>query len=116
MRYPDSVEGTLMKGQLTQDMADKFRKDLKGDSDKWQALYGAQAKDTLTWGDVDPMKLKQAVAAATEDGAALLLARTSDAGALLIQVFTQKGKPKLYSSSVSELHEKLELISKICNV
>lgn len=76
--------------------------------DKWLDATLTPEKGKLTWMDADPEDLRDAIAAATEDGAAVLLSKTSDGGALLLQVIEGEGrKPKFYAADMAELNEVL---------
>lgn len=84
-------------------------------ADKWEALKSENdsGKASWTWAGADD--LLEAVAAVTADGAALLLSRTSDGGALVLQVWNGDGRHKLYPATVSELNEALRLIKDIAS-
>lgn len=83
--------------------------------DKWNRLVEATGRSSVTWNDADPTMLRDAVAAATEDGAALLFAKTSDGGALVVKVINDKKSVPLYPASTQSLHSTLELIAQIAN-
>lgn len=87
-----------------------LRKVTKAGTDKWSTLPALSNKGNLTWEEAAPDLLKAAIAAATEDGAALLLSKTSDGGALCIQLLHGTSRSKLYPSSADELKEALQLI------
>jgi CO dehydrogenase/acetyl-CoA synthase gamma subunit (corrinoid Fe-S protein) len=74
-----------------------------------------QAKTTsLSWSDADPADLQDAIAHVTEDGVALLLAKTSDGGALMAQALIGAGhKPKFYAASQAELNELLAMLARV---
>lgn len=82
-------------------------------TDKWGANLKLGSRGNLSWRDASPELLTEALAAATEDGAALLLSKTSDGGALSIAVLTDGGTHKLYPATAEELSEALQLIVKI---
>lgn len=84
-----------------------------GHGDKWGDHFALKSRGSVTWKDASPELLSSAIAAATEDGAALLLSKTQDGGALSIHVLTDGGTFKLYPASVGELQEGLQLIVKI---
>lgn len=95
--------------QTTHDL----RKNGKGPEDKWGAHFNLKGRGKLTWEDANPELLRAALAAATEDGAGLLLSKTSDGGALSIYVLTNGATHKLYPATAEELSEALQLIVKI---
>jgi hypothetical protein len=72
-----------------------------------------EKRGNCTWADAGAEDLLDAVVAATEDGAALLLSLTSDRGALAIHVLEGDTTHKLYPSTVAELNEALQLIAEI---
>lgn len=84
-----------------------------GASDKWSTNLTLSSRGKVTWMDADPQMLLAAVAAVTEDGAALLFSRTSDGGALALTVLVDGAAHKLYPASVAELREALQLLVKI---
>jgi hypothetical protein len=95
--------------QTTHDL----RKPQNGHVDKWGSHLTLQGRGKTTWLDANPELLRSAIAAATEDGAGLLLSKTSDGGALSIYVLTDGGTHKLYPATAEELAEALQLIVKI---
>lgn len=74
---------------------------------KWGIPLDSQLKGSLTWMDADPEDLRECIAAVTEDGAAILLSRTSDGGALMMQVLAEHSKPKWYPVTMQMLTETL---------
>lgn len=84
-------------------------------SDRYGQLTHSESRGGLTWVEADATLLRSAAAAVTEDGAALLLTKTSDGGALCIQVWTGTDRHKLYPASATELREALQLIIEIAN-
>lgn len=69
---------------------------------------------SLSWADVGPEELQDAIAHVTEDGAALLFSKTSDGGALMIQALNGAGnKPKFYAVSLGEAHALLEMLKSV---
>jgi hypothetical protein len=83
-------------------------------ANKWAAAMLDTRKGSLTWADCGAEDLLAAVAHVTEDGAALLLARTSDGGALMVQVLVGAGdRPKFYAASMAELNELLEALTSV---
>lgn len=87
-----------------------LRKRESGQGDKYTMALGRSSRGGLTWSDCDADSLLAAVHAATEDGAAILLGKTQDGGALTIQVWNAAGRHKLYPASMAELSEALQVI------
>lgn len=56
----------------------------------------APERETISWADVDGATLLDAIAAATEAGAGLLLSKTSDGGALTLILFWKSAKHKWF--------------------
>lgn len=79
-----------------------------------QSKYGraahASGTRSLSFKEVDSNLLAAVAAAVTEDGAALLLARTSDGGAIVLQVLDGAEKPKWYAADLESLTENLRTI------
>lgn len=92
-----------------------LRQSTNGKGDKWGNHFTLESRGNLSWLDADAELLRGALAAASEDGAALLLSRTSDGGALSIHVLTDGGTHKLYPASATELKEALQLIFQIAS-
>lgn len=90
-----------------------LRQNTNGHADKWQNHFSLKDRGNITWRDAPAELLREALAAATEDGAALLLSKTSDGGALSIHVLTSGGTHKLYPATIQEVSEGLQLIVKI---
>lgn len=83
-------------------------------ANKWAAAMLDTRKGCLSWADCGAEDLLAAVAHVTEDGAALLLSKTSDGGALMVQVLVGVGdKPKFYAASMQELNELLEALAHV---
>lgn len=90
--------------------------DLRGNGqnaggDQWEARLAERNRGRLTWADAGAEDLLAAVASVTEGGAALLLSKTSDGGALVIHLLVGTVRHKLYPASVAELNEALALIA-----
>jgi hypothetical protein len=101
-------------------MSDRIKERANGGSssssppNKWQAAMDAHRKGSLSWADCGPEDLVAAVAHVTEDGAAVLLSKTSDGGALMVQVLVGVGdRPKFYAASMMELNELLEALTNV---
>lgn len=80
---------------------------------KWGKKVENSNLSNLSFGHADAVKLQAAIAAVTEDGAAVLLSKTSDGGALVVQVWNGSGRHKLYPTTMAELTEALSLITEI---
>lgn len=88
---------------------------VKGSADKWEALNARTRRGGITWADAGAEDLRDMVAAVTADGSAVLLATTSDGGALVIQVLNGKGRHKLYPADDAELAEALSLVTRVAS-
>lgn len=86
---------------------------LNGGSGKW-SNFKLGNRGNCSWEDASADLLKGAVVSATQDGAAVLFSRTSDGGALSLQVLQDKETHKLYPATVEEIREALQLIIKLC--
>lgn len=78
---------------------------------KWMAASLAPERGKLTWWDAPAEELRDAIASATEDGAAVLLSKTSDGGALHIQIWSGVDRPKFYAPDMATLNALLELLT-----
>lgn len=80
---------------------------------KYAALSEGAASGDISWADVSGPLIKQALAAATDDGCALIFSKTSDGGALSLTVLAGKERSKLYAKTTdiaeSLLHELIAL-------
>lgn len=83
------------------------------EGDKWENLFLDKGSGRITWNDCDPQSLLDAVAAATEDGAAVLLSKTSDGGALVVRILTDQGSTPFYPASAAALSEVLAMIVEV---
>lgn len=90
-----------------------LRKNGQNGANKWGTVSALTEKGSVSWEDADAALLKAALVSATEDGAALLLSKTSDGGALAIHVLHGTSRSKLYPASAQELKEALQLIYQI---
>lgn len=82
-------------------------------ANKWASIMLRPEKGNLTWADADPQDLQDAIAAATEDGAAVLFSKTSDGGALHVQVWAGTERPKFYAADMATLTAILTLIQDV---
>lgn len=79
-------------------------------ANKYKGLQLGGEHGKMSWSLADANLLKAAVVAVTEDGAGLLLARTSDGGALCVQVWEGGIPSKLFPATELELTEALQLV------
>lgn len=95
-------------------LSEQYREKLKKSDQAAESKYGkakiSSSKGGLTWLDVDAEQLKKVAAAVIEDGAALLLAKTSDGGALVIRVVDDVGSHAWYPASEDRLASDLQEI------
>lgn len=80
----------------TPSAADKYRK---------MQREAASRRGALTWSDADSDDLRDTVASVTEDGAAVLLAKTSDGGALVLRVIADRESVPFYAPDMASLNE-----------
>lgn len=76
-----------------------------GAANVYAALSSASVDRSVSYGQIDGNTLRECVARVTERGDAILFGRTSDGGALSIQVLTGGKAEKFYVSDASELME-----------
>lgn len=95
--------------QVTHDLR-ALPKNAKG---KWESSLHLESRGKTTWSNADAALLKAAVVAATEDGAGLLLSKTSDGGALTLYVLDNGSTHKLHPATADELTEGLQLVIEI---
>lgn len=97
-------------------LSEQYREKLKASGDPAKSKYGqaklSSIKGGLSWLEADAEQLKKVAAAVIEDGAALLLARTSDGGALVIRVVDDVGSHAWYPASEEALASDLQDIGK----
>lgn len=65
----------------------------------------ASRRGALTWTDADAEDLRDTVASVTEDGAAVLLAKTSDGGALVLRIIADRESVPFYAPDMASLNE-----------
>lgn len=75
---------------------------------KYARLSEGTDSGSVSWEEVDGRALKAAVTAATEDGCALILSKTSDGGALSVTLLAGAQRHKKYAKS-AQLAESLLL-------
>lgn len=78
---------------------------------KWGQVGKARNTDPISWSSCDARVLQAAVAAVTEDGAALLFSKTSDGGALALQILDGTSKYKHYLADSVALDDLLRELS-----
>lgn len=71
-------------------------------------LNGARSDRNLSYGQVDGDLLRECVERVTNRGDAVLFGRTSDGGALSVQILTGGKAEKFYVTDASELLELLQ--------
>ena len=76
-----------------------------GKANVYAALSSASVDRSVSYGQIDGNTLRECVVRVTERGDAILFGRTSDGGALSIQVLTGGKAEKFYVSDASELME-----------
>lgn len=77
---------------------------------KYKALQQQNRPNTIDWTDAPHEDLMAAIVAVTGDGAAILLSRTSDGGALVIRVIDGNTSTPFYPSNAGALNEVLSMI------
>lgn len=76
----------------------------------WQKILEAQGKPRASWTWADAEMLQDALVSVTGDGAALLLSKTSDGGALSLTILDGTHRLKWYPASEPELRDILEML------
>ncbi len=76
-----------------------------GKASVYAALGSANVDRTVSYGQIEGATLRECVTRVTERGDAILFGRTSDGGALSIQILTGGKAEKFYVSDASELME-----------
>lgn len=78
-------------------------------AEKYRKLQEQSTRDrgSLKWSDCPSEELVDMVAAVTEDGAAILLAKTSDGGALVVRVIADKESVPFYAPDMAALNHLL---------
>lgn len=97
-------------GELPEFDAAKYRERVEKSANKWEALRAQHSTRNFSWADAGAEDLRDMVAAVVADGSAVLLASTSDGGALVIQILNGKGRHKLYPTDELELAEAISLV------
>lgn len=97
---------------LSEQYRERLRASVKAADSKYATAKLSSVKGGLTWLEADAAELLKVVAAVIEDGAAILLARTSDGGALVIRVVDDAGSHAWYPASPEALAADLREIGK----
>lgn len=74
---------------------------------KWGAMKWKESQDPISWSCADARCLQAAIAAVTEDGAAVLFSKTSDGGALALQIMAGPERYKYYLADSTEVDDLL---------
>lgn len=82
---------------------------------KYAGVHSAVNGGPVSYSGIDGDLLRDTIQAVTNDGDALLFGRTSDGGALSVQVLSGGTATRFYPSDVSELYEVLEGLRNACN-
>jgi hypothetical protein len=78
--------------------------------DRWDRIGAQTEGPALNWDEAPPALLASVVSAVVDGGDAILFGRTSDGGALLLQVLNGGGKHKLYPTSAEEVEAALRSV------
>lgn len=78
---------------------------------KYAAMKRQASRRGVSWTDVPAVELVECVSALVEDGAAVLLSRTSDGGALVLRVLDQQESTPWYATNAAEINEMLEILT-----
>lgn len=79
--------------------------------DRWKDLRTKTDLEPIKWSSCDPRALQAAIVSATEDGAALLFSKTSDGGALALQVLSGTARYKYYAADTEDLDDLLRAMT-----
>lgn len=74
---------------------------------KWGSMRWKDAGDPISWRSADARALQDAIVAVTEDGAAVLFSKTSDGGALALQILAGTERYKYYLADSIEIDDLL---------
>lgn len=67
----------------------------------------ASNRGSLTWADCPADELRDMIVSVTEDGAAILLAKTSDGGALVVRMIADRESVPFYAPDMASLNHLL---------
>lgn len=83
--------------------------------DKWGQVGPSDKTDPISWRSCLAQTLQDAIVAATEDGAAVLLSKTSDGGALALQILSGAARYKYYAADSVALDDLLREMTMTAN-
>lgn len=86
-----------------------------GDTGRYASLAPSTDGGAVSYGGVGGDVLRDAVQSVTSNGDAILFGRTSDGGALTVQVLSGGKSVKWYPGDISELYELLEGLTRLEN-
>lgn len=84
-----------------------------GPSHSRQRDYSRRPVDPIGWGEADNQQLRDCICAVTDAGAAIMLGRTSDGGALSITVLDGEQRIREWPHSAEELGKTLSWLTKM---
>lgn len=76
-------------------------------------LKASMRRQGVTWQDTDPNQLMRLVAAIVEEGSLVSFSKTSDGGALVLTVLTNKVPERFYAANADELEALVTSISEV---
>lgn len=82
---------------------------------KFAGLSADDTRGAVEWAEVDGRAIKAAVCGATEQGAALILAKTQDGGALAVTLLDGSRRVKKYFNSAGEAESWLMNVASLAN-
>jgi hypothetical protein len=85
------------------------------DSSKYASVLGAGSAGAVSYSTLDGNFLRDTVESVTSCGDAILFGRTSDGGALSVQLLSGGVATKFYPSDASQLYELCEGIQRACS-
>jgi hypothetical protein len=100
--HPNAYQWNLSKGSYVQNTSSAKG---NGHASIYAALSSASVDRSVSYSQIEGATLRECVTRVTERGDAILFGRTSDGGALSIQVLTGGKAEKFYVSDASELME-----------
>jgi hypothetical protein len=86
----------------------KVRPNNNGRSDVRESRLRPRERTVVTWDEVDNQLLRDTICAVTGAGAAIMLGRTSDGGALSISVLDGDQRIKEWPSTIEEAEKTLQ--------
>lgn len=79
--------------------------------DRWGSMKWKGSQEPISWSCAEPRVLQDAIVGATEDGAAVLLSKTSDGGALALQILSGSERYKYYLADSVEVDDLLRMMA-----